>query len=195
MLPAVYVGDFIFGHPIVYQGYDPTPSSYVATPAYWHVRRSAHRPGGHGGAGHRERPTPPRPLLVYTALVGWPGESRPRATRPILTSQMIQLWAAGRSPELSLLSAHIGYARVVTILLVHEVDAHPSRSRLAGRRLRGGWGSGCRMTTRNSPAATARCTSATGYGSTFPVPKTAASTTANGSAALTARRTARSGSI
>ena len=35
LLPAAYVGDFIFGHPIVRHGYDPTPASYVVTPAYW----------------------------------------------------------------------------------------------------------------------------------------------------------------
>lgn len=33
MLPATYVGDAIFGHTLVYHGYDPT--SLVVTPAYW----------------------------------------------------------------------------------------------------------------------------------------------------------------
>ena len=35
MLPAVCVGDCIFGHPIVRHGYDPAPASLVVTPAYW----------------------------------------------------------------------------------------------------------------------------------------------------------------
>lgn len=35
LLPATYVGDSIFGHPIVHNGYDPTATSLVVTPAYW----------------------------------------------------------------------------------------------------------------------------------------------------------------
>jgi hypothetical protein len=34
MLSVTYVGDFIFGHPIVYHGYDPTPARR-RHPAYW----------------------------------------------------------------------------------------------------------------------------------------------------------------
>ena len=35
MLPAVIVGDSIFGHPIVHHGYAPAPASLVVIPAYW----------------------------------------------------------------------------------------------------------------------------------------------------------------